>query len=194
MSFVEGARKKFENHLWYLSERLVPPALYSDNLYLTKRQQLRTTMMKFKDLSPFAKQEMPLSSTLEEKALKDFVGRDSWTLFQFLDLDSGFLEHPATKWKTLESYQNGKHVVFYLPVANDAAERALGLAADTNTETAPESENELKNLYKVIRGAREKLRTKATSNETVTKNSLYLAKQLTLRFPHKFRLDYVVIT
>ena len=80
-------------------------------------------MMKFKDLSsPFAKQEMRFSSTLEEKALKDFVGQDSWTLFQFLDLDSGFLEHPATKWKTLECYQKGKHVVSNLPVVNDAAE------------------------------------------------------------------------
>ena len=128
-------------------------------------------MMMFKDLSPSAKQEMPFSNTLEEKALKDFVGRDSWTLFQFLDLDSAFLEHPVTKWKTLESYQKRKHVVYNLPVVNDAAERAFGLAADTNTKTAPESENELKDLHKVIPGAREKLRTKATSNETVTKKS-----------------------
>ena len=85
---------------------------------------------------------MPFS---RKKALKDFVGRDSWTLFQFLDLDSGFLEHPATKWKTLESYQKGKLVVSNLPVVNDAAERALGLAADTNTKTDLENENELKN-------------------------------------------------
>ena len=89
-----------------------------------------------------------------------------------MDLDSGFLEHPATKWKTFVSYQKGKHVVSNLPVVNDAAERALGLATDTNTKTAPESENELKDLHKVIRGACEKLRTKATSNETVTKKSL----------------------
>ena len=57
-------------------------------------------MMKFKDLSPSAKQEMPFSSTLGKKALKDFVGRNSWTLFQLLDLNSGFLEYPATKWET----------------------------------------------------------------------------------------------
>ena len=83
---------------------------------------------------------------MEKKALKDFVGRDSWTLFHLLDLDSGFFEHPATKWETSESYQKGKHVVSNLPVVNDAAERALGLAADTNTKTAPKSENKLQDL------------------------------------------------
>ena len=170
LSFVEGARKKIENHLWYLSERLVPLALYSDNLDLTQKH--KTTMMKFKGLSPFAKQEMPFSSTLGKKALKDFVGRDSWTLFQLLDLDSSFLEHPATKWETSESYQKGKHVASNLPVANDAAERALGLATITNTKTAPKSENELQDLYKVNCGVREMLRTKASPVETVTKKSL----------------------
>ena len=169
MSFAEGARKKFENHLWYLSESLVPLALYSDNLDLAQKQQLKTTMMKFKGLSPSAKQEMPFSSTLGKKTLKDFVGRDSWTLFQILDLDSSFLEHLATKLETSESYQKGKHVVSNLPEVNNAAERALGLAADTNSETALKSENELQDLYKVIRGAREMLRTKASSDETVTK-------------------------
>ena len=86
-----------------------------------------------------------------------------------MDLDSGFLEHPATKWERLESYRKGKHVVFNLPVGNNAAERAPGLAADANIKTAPASANELQDLYKVIRGDRKQLRTKATSNETVTK-------------------------
>ena len=95
--------------------------------------------------------------------------RDNWALFQLLDLDSGFLEHPATKWKTLENYRKGKHIVFNLPVLNNAVERAPGIAADANIKTAPESANELQDLYKVICGARKQLRTKATSDETVTR-------------------------
>ena len=67
-------------------------------------------------------------------------------------------------------YQQRKHVASNLPEVNDAAERALGLAADTITKTAPKGENELQDLYKVIREAREKLRSKTTSNEAVTKN------------------------
>ena len=85
--------------------------------------------MKFKGLSPSASRKFLFLASLK-KALKDFGGQNSWTLLQLLDLDSGFLEHPAKKWETLESYQIGKHVVYNLPVVNDAAERALGLAAD----------------------------------------------------------------
>ena len=109
-----------------------------------------------------------------EKAFRGFVIRGNWTLFQLLDLDSAFLEHPATNWETLESNRKGKHVVFNsnLLVINNAVERAPGLAADANIKTAPESENELQDLYKVIRRAREMLRTIASSDETVTKESL----------------------
>ena len=42
---------------------------------------------------------------------------------------------------------------------------------DANIKTAPESENKLQDWYKVIHGARKQLRTKATSDETVTKES-----------------------
>ena len=97
--------------------------------------------------------------------------RRNWTLFQLLDLDSGFLKHPTTKWETLESYRKGKHAVFNLPVVNNAVERVPGIAADANIKTAPESVNELQDLCKVIRGACKQLRTKATLDETVKKES-----------------------
>ena len=84
--------------------------------------------MKFKGLSPSPKQEMPFSRTLGKKALKDFVGRDIWTLFQLLDLHSGLFEQPAIKWETLESYQKGKQAV-YLPVVNDAVGKSTKLSS-----------------------------------------------------------------
>ena len=68
--------------------------------------------------------------------------------------------------------REGKHVVSNLPVVNNAIERAPGLAADANIKTNPESENELQNLFKVIRRAHKQLRTKAISDKTVTKESL----------------------
>ena len=53
-----------------------------------------------------------------------------------MNLDSGFLEHPATKWETLKSYRKGKHVASNLPVVNNTVERALGLAVDANIKIA----------------------------------------------------------
>ena len=170
-SFVERARKKFENHLWCLSIRLVPPALYSGSLDLTRKQQLRTTMMKFKGLSPSAKQEMSFSITFEKNPQRFCRARKLENISTFR-CRFWFSLAPATKWLTMESYQKGKHVVSNLPVVNDAVERALGSAKDTNTKTAPESKNERQDLYKVIRGARGVLRTKTTSEKTVPKKSL----------------------
>ena len=76
------------------------------------------------------------------------------------------------KMETLESYQHAKKAISNLPVVNAAAERALGLATETNTKAAPKSEEKLQALYQVIRGVREKLRATATSTKYVTKNSL----------------------
>ena len=56
-----------------------------------------------------------------------------------------------------------------LRVVDDAVEKALGLAAESNSKNAAENENKLQDLYKGIREAREKLRAKATSDEAVTK-------------------------
>ena len=69
------ARKKIENYLWYLSVRLFPLALHSDNLDLTQKQQLRTTMIKLIRLSPSAKLEMLFLAALEKKSLKIFWTR-----------------------------------------------------------------------------------------------------------------------
>ena len=74
---------------------------------------------------------------------------------------------------TSDSYCHGKEVFAKLPGINDAAERALGLATDINTKTAPKSEIQLQALYKVVKGMREKLQKLATSTtELVTKRAL----------------------
>ena len=59
-----------------------------------------------------------------------------------------------------------------LPCNNDAGERVLGLATDVSCKTAPKSETDLRAVYKVIKGTREKLHELATSSEYVTKRSL----------------------
>ena len=98
---------------------------------------------------------MPYSTNLCGKSLKDFIGQDSWALFDLLSIDSTFIKLPAIKWKTVESSQNAKEAVSNLHVVNVAAERALGLATTiNNARTAPKNEEELQALYKVIRGVR----------------------------------------
>ena len=116
-------------------------------------------------------QKMPYSQNWESKALKDFIGNDSWTIFKLLKIDSSFINLSVTEQATSDSYCHGKEVLAKLPVINDAAERALGLATDKYTKTAPKSEIQLQALYKVVnKGMREKLTTSTT--ELVTKRAL----------------------
>ena len=71
------------------------------------------------------------------------MGKDSWIAFQFLRLDSSFASLPVAAWKTNERYEHAKLVVSKLPVVNNAAERALGLATVTNFKTCPQTEVKL---------------------------------------------------
>ena len=120
-------------------------------------------------LSP---QIIPHSEKFSSKFLYDFIGNDSWKMFQLLGIDHTFLNIPVTKWKDSSTYLNGKEILSNLPVVNDAAERALGIATEKNTKTAPKSDCQRQALYKVVKGIRERLGKLATSTEVVTKKSL----------------------
>ena len=94
---------------------------------------------------------MPVSGNLERKSLKDFVGKDCWTAFQLLRLDSSFVSLPVAARKTNEEYEQAKLVVSKLPVVNDATERALGLTTETNSKTCPQTEVKLQHFTKTLK-------------------------------------------
>ena len=84
------------------------------------------------------------------------MGKDSWTAFHLLQLDFNFVSLPVVACKMDEGNQHAKRVVSNLPVGNDAAERGLGLATDTNSETCSYALAELQALYRITKDVREK--------------------------------------
>ena len=169
---IRVAREKLQNHMGYLSERLVPFALFSDHVTLIMKKKIKDAMLKNQIEVENVPQKMPHSEKFSSKFLYDFIGNDSWKMFQLLGIDQTFLNIPVSKWKDSSSYINGKEIISNLPVVNDAAERALGIATEKNTKTAPKSDYQCQALYKVVKGVREKLGKSATSTEVVTKKSL----------------------
>ena len=115
---------------------------------------------------------MTHSDHFSSKSLYDFIGNDSWKMFKLLGIDPSFLKSSVVKWKESTSYLQGKEILSKLTVVNDAAERALELATEKNTKTAPKSDSQRQDLYKVVKGLREKLNKFATSTEVVTKKAL----------------------
>ena len=171
---INQSKLKLEKHLSYLSERLVSLSIFSSEVTLNEKMAMKRALLKH--LRKFDAKRMPqvnpYSNNYKTKTLKDFVGPDSWRVFNLLDMDTSFLaEHPQD-WDEDPSYMSAKAIVENLPVVNDAAERVLGLATTCNTKTAPKSEDQLQALYKVVKGTRDVLRQAATSQENVTKRGL----------------------
>ena len=171
LSLVSGARQKLEKHLGYLSERLVVLAVFSDHVSLPEKKKMQQALLKYQPaVSPV--QKVPYSKNMAKKQLHDFVGSDSWTMFHLLEINSSFLNDPVSEWNNCDSYLHGKDVLSNLPVVNDAAERALGLATEMSTNKTPKSKEQKQDRYKVVKAVREELAKFKTSVETVTKKAL----------------------
>ena len=117
-------------------------------------------------------QQVPYSKDLAKKQLKDFIGSDSWTMFNLLEISLSFVNNTIQEWDTCNRYVYSKVVLSNFTVVNDAAERALGLATEMNTNKTPKSKDQKQDRYKVVKAVREELAKFKTSVETVTKKAL----------------------
>ena len=68
----------------------------------------------------------------ETTQLKDLVDVDLWQLFNLLNLGVSFLRKPARLWLDDPEYENARKMMQCLSVANDSAERALGLVCESH--------------------------------------------------------------
>ena len=133
----KAALKAFSNHMWYLSEELVPLALFSTGLSASQKNEIvkklknhKTDSAKFRKRTGagFGKPFFP-KDVLQSTTLADLVGPDSWGFFQTLKMDTTFLdEHSAGEWSEDAHYQAAKEIVRHLRVANDSAERGVKLS------------------------------------------------------------------
>ena len=177
------------DHLWYLSERLVPLCLFSDNTLTSEKKVVLKAVLNSSKKPASNEMCMPefrteCSTTIQ---LKDFVGPDSWTFFELLSLNhtdsdqpsssssssplSFLSEHPSS-WSTSPSYIKMKEIVESLPVVNDAAERALGLITEFHQSNCPKNEDQKQFLCKVVKQMRVEQAKQATSTERITKKAL----------------------
>ena len=171
LPLIKEARIKLVKHLWYLSERLVTFAFFSDYVTHTDKKNMRDALLEFSP-STNTHQLMPDSRYFGVKSLKDFIGSDSWTMFKLLGIDSSFLFSPVSEWDKSDAYLHGKKVLSNLPVVNGASERALGLATERNTKKAPKYKERKQAGIKIVHHMRKTLNKLATSSETVIKKAL----------------------
>ena len=184
------------DHLWYLSERLVPFCLFSDNantlVNTLEKQRVRQCLpksvsgeMSCLELS-IPEFDPKKSSTYQ---LQDFVGPDSWTFLKLIssmyDISEAstsgapfnndalkFLNVHPSKWNSMPNYLFVKKQVLSLTVVNDVAERSLALITEFDNHNVPKNEDQKQYLFKVIKEMRAIQSKNTNGSERVTKDSM----------------------
>ena len=168
--------QKLDCHLWYLSERLVVLALFSDVVSDNEKSLMAKTLIKCKKNSSkkISLQQMPALSNMV--TLTNLIGPDSWTIFNLLNIECSFLKMDPSGWSRNTSYKKAQMLVQSLNVVNDAAERSLGLLTAFNTGTVTLDPTQRQILFKMVSDLRHGQLEIATSSERVTKKGLFKLK------------------
>lgn len=128
-----AALKKFVNHLWYLSEELIPLALFDEDLPEADRRELAESLeQRVGDDDPTKKLSIPSGADLVKLRLPELGTTGSMQFFSILSLSADFLSAPVNEWSNIESYRRAKAIVDNLKVVNDHAERGVKLMNDYN--------------------------------------------------------------
>ena len=129
----------FSNHFWYLTEELVPIAIFCDSVQDQTKQKIVNKLKSFdKKLcskrfgSGFGKPNFPKipKDSVDNIDLSTFIGEDSWSIFMLMNLDCGFLDIPVAEWSSDDRYLQIRKIVCSFSVVNDASERGVKLAYD----------------------------------------------------------------
>ena len=153
-----SALKAFKRHLWYLTEEMVPLALFSSVVPHDHRRALADRLLEVQPDFPVTNPQGRFGTGLgkprfpddltEKTTLADFVGPDSWYLFHHLKLDWAFLVTDVQEWTNSTAYQTSWTNVEALNVVNDSAERGVKLSSDFLS--AARSEDHYQNVLQVV--------------------------------------------
>lgn len=157
-SVSQSAIKALKRHLWYLTEEMIPLALFSGIVPNTEKQAIAVKLLAVKPaeevITPsnrfgawFGKPTFPDNIT-QSTSLADLVGPNSWFMMRILQIDHQFLEERVENWAMCATYQTSKSNISAINVVNDAAERAVKLGSDF-LSTA-KSESHYQNVLQVV--------------------------------------------
>ena len=104
------ALRRFGNHMWYLTEELVPLCFFSNNVKDSTKLAMAKKLLNFEKSecfynrfgSGFGKLKFPKLNDNFPRELDFYVGNDSWMFFKIMKLDSSFLQQPIDTWKKIQ--------------------------------------------------------------------------------------------
>ncbi|KZR96894.1 Uncharacterized protein APZ42_008519, partial [Daphnia magna] len=123
-------------HLDYLTQELVPFALFDPRLAEEEKNKLAHTLISIPRPSEFAVGK-PKTPTItwrqdDQPILSDLLGERSWLMFHLLQLHNRqeWMLVPSNLWILFEDFRVAKEFVDFLITVNDCAERGIKLIGD----------------------------------------------------------------
>jgi len=159
-----SAVKALRNHLWYLTEEMVPLAIFSTSTPSATRRAIADSLIAIKPANGlkvpqhrsgmgFGKPVFPTTIS-PTTTLADLVGADSWFFFEILQLDPAFLTEDVDAWSESAAYQTSLKNLQAVNVVNDCAERGVKLSADFLSSA--KGEEHYQNVLQVVERDRKK--------------------------------------
>lgn len=124
--------KKLTNHRWYLTEEILPFALFSNHPAATSevKQAIATKVLATPVPENFRLGRPVFRDITRESTLADLIGPESLTLFRSLNISTSWLAAPVTDWSGDPDFIVAEEFVKSVKVTNDAAERGVKLISD----------------------------------------------------------------
>ena len=156
---AKGTLKGIGNHLWYLTEELLPLSLFTNSVSEDTKVKIAKKVLSSgpedKSMRTGASHGKPVFPTIPERVNEDlvqFVLASSIKFFNIMRLYQGFLSLPVEIWELDSCFNEAKLTVSNLMVVNDAAERGVKLCHDYIKSS--KQEGVLQNILQVVENAR----------------------------------------
>ena len=179
---AKGALKGIGNHLWYLTEELLPLSLFSKNVSEDTKAKIARKILssgpEAKSMRTGASHGKPVFPTMPERVNEDlvqFVGPSSIKFFNIMRLDPWFLLLPVEIWELDSSFNEAKLTVSNLMVVNDAAERGIKLSHDYIKSS--KQEGILQNIPQGVENVRARVPDMRQREEQTKENKWFLPVQ-----------------
>lgn len=126
---------KLSNHRWYLTEEVVPFALFSKHRMMTDclKQEMAIQLVATPVPENFRLGKPVFRKVARDTTLKDLIGPESHTLFRILNVSTDWLVQPVDQWSSNPAFLVAEEFVRTVKVVNDAAERGVKLISDFAT-------------------------------------------------------------
>ena len=165
---AEAAQTVFHRHFWYVTEEVIPLALFSSGVSDSDKKKIATALLRNKSDTPLSKGTPVFPNLLKSTKLPQLVGPNSWLLFNVTGHKSSWLKKPTTAWADDADFLELKKVVKTMKSVNDAAERGIKLMQDFSSSIT-KNEGQRQDLLQVVEQSRRTVSSLKKSKSVLSK-------------------------